>query len=29
MEKWAARGLDRVVLARVRKQVFNIDEPAL
>jgi hypothetical protein len=27
LEKWAARDLDRVVLARVRKQVFNIDEP--
>jgi hypothetical protein len=27
LEKWADRGLDRAVLARIRKQVFNIDEP--
>ena len=27
LDKWAARGCDPKVLAKVRKDVFNIDEP--
>jgi len=27
LDKWAARGCDPKVLATVRKEVFNIDEP--
>jgi hypothetical protein len=27
--KWVGRGLDRVLLAKIRTDVFNIGEPAL
>ncbi|MCX6842003.1 MAG: hypothetical protein NTX53_06980 [candidate division WOR-3 bacterium] len=27
LDKWAARGCDPKVLAAIRKDVFNIDEP--
>ena len=29
LEKWAGRGLDRVLLAKIRTDVFNIGEPTL